>query len=73
MGWEVRAPCLPGLLGLQTPGGGQVQRGRNAGAIPTGGRLGEGARDGTSLVCGVARGCFPLRGFHKAASLWPGF
>ena len=39
---------------------GPVQRGRDAGAIPIGGRLGKGARDATALVCGVPRGCFPL-------------
>jgi hypothetical protein len=49
-----------GLFGAQMPGHGLVQRGRNAGAIPTGARLGTGARGGTSLVCGVPRGCFPL-------------
>jgi hypothetical protein len=56
-GWP---SLLPRLVWQEKPRSRSVQRCRDAGAIPTGARLGKGARDGTALVCGVPRGCFPL-------------
>jgi hypothetical protein len=45
---------------------GPVQRGRDAGAIPTGARLGKGARDGTALVCGFQGTLSFGQGFTRA-------
>ncbi len=47
---------------------GPVQRGRNAGAIPTGARLGRGF-EGLHVPQGRFQGWQPLGGIHKAARL----
>ena len=80
MGWEVRAPCLPGLFGLQIPGRGQVQHGRNAGGIqPADGWAGSMGQERPSPVSrggqplgGIPQGGTPLVRIQSAQG-WSGF
>src|SRR5277367_5379390 len=52
--------CCRGWLGQKNPVAVRPAWPEYWARFPTGARLGKGARDGTALVCGVPRGCFPL-------------
>ena len=58
-GGNAKPSQLPVAGGRKNPVAVTVQRATVA-RFPPGARLGKGARDGTALVCGVPRGCFPL-------------